>query len=58
MVGFEGAIDAERPLSLKSSVEVRDNDLPSLTKEEPKETILLSLKATLATALANGMPSY
>ena len=49
---------SEVVLSVPSGVCGQGVYLLGLTKEEPKVTTLLSLNATLATALAKGMPFY
>ena len=58
-LGVDEAMDSVSKEVLVSKADYHQQvDLLGLTKDDPKETTLLSLlKATLATALANGTPS-
>jgi hypothetical protein len=55
-VGVEDAILSGITYQGRTPENILAMDLLGLTKEEPKETTLSLLNATLATALAKGIP--
>jgi hypothetical protein len=56
-LGVEGAMLPEINVRTEIYAVLLLRNVLGLTKEEPRETTLLDLMATLATALAKGMPS-